>query len=85
MSQGSRQEFCEGLTADNVHILDGFTGIGTFMVRLRQSGLITAADLPRNYQSELHANEILLLAYYIAAINIESTLVPLVNASTLAS
>jgi len=42
------------------------------MVRLIQSGLITAADLPRKYRNELHANEILLLAYYIAAVNIES-------------
>jgi predicted helicase len=67
-----RSEFGQGLTDENVHILDGFTGTGTFMVRLIQSGLITAADLPRKYKNELHANEILLLAYYIAAVNIES-------------
>ena len=52
---------------------DPFTGTGTFIVRLLQSGLITSADLARKYASELHANEILLLAYYIAAINIETT------------
>ena len=43
------------------------------MVRLLQSGLIQAEDLARKYQKELHANEIILLAYYIAAINIEET------------
>ena len=52
---------------------DGFTGTGTFMTRLIASGLIESADLPRKYQAELHANEILLLAYYIAAVNIETT------------
>jgi predicted helicase len=67
-----RAEFGQGLTDENVHILDGFTGTGTFLVRLIQSGLLRSADLPRKYERELHANEILLLAYYIAAVNIES-------------
>ena len=56
-----------------VHVLDPFTGTGTFIVRLLESGLITPTDLARKYTEELHANEILLLAYYIAAINIEAT------------
>ncbi|MFI7336075.1 DEAD/DEAH box helicase [Micromonospora aurantiaca (nom. illeg.)] len=68
-----RSEFGQGLTDEGVHILDGFTGTGTFMVRLLQSGLIKPHDLARNYAEELHANEILLLAYYIAAVNIETT------------
>jgi predicted helicase len=68
-----RAEFGQGLTDQDVHILDGFTGTGTFMTRLLTSGLIASADLPRKFQSELHANEILLLAYYIAAVNIETT------------
>jgi predicted helicase len=68
-----RQEFGVGLTDENVHILDPFTGTGTFMVRLLQSSLIKAEDLARKYEKELHANEIILLAYYIAAINIEET------------
>jgi predicted helicase len=55
-----------------VQLLDPFTGTGTFPVRLLQSGLIKPADLKRKFQSELHANEIVLLAYYIATINIES-------------
>ena len=37
-----------------------------------QSGLITPEDLPRKYANEIHANEIVLLAYYIAAVNIET-------------
>jgi predicted helicase len=68
-----REEFGQGLTDEGVHILDGFTGTGTFMVRLLQSGLIKPHDLARKYANELHANEILLLAYYIAAVNIETT------------
>ncbi len=69
----SREHLGRGLTDEGVHILDGFTGTGTFMTRLLQSDLITPKDLTRKYSSELHANEIMLLAYYIAAVNIEST------------
>ncbi|MGW4336657.1 DEAD/DEAH box helicase [Rhodococcus koreensis] len=71
--QASKDAFGRGLTSEGVHILDPFTGTGTFLTRLLQSGLITSADLARKYASELHANEIMLLAYYIAAVNIEST------------
>ena len=67
------QEFGQGITDEGVHILDGFAGTGTFIVRLLQSGLIKPHDLARKYAEELHANEILLLAYYIAAVNIETT------------
>jgi len=76
-----RQHFNQGLTDEGVHILDGFTGTGTFMVRLLQLGLIKPEDLPRKYAHELHANEILLLAYYIAAVNIETTYQDLVRGS----
>ncbi|MGP9723329.1 DEAD/DEAH box helicase [Corynebacterium sp. AOP40-9SA-29] len=69
----SRNAFGKGLTDEGVHILDGFTGTGTFIVRLLESGLISKDDLARKYASELHANELMLLAYYIAAVNIEST------------
>ncbi len=68
-----RSELGQGLTDEGVHVLDGFTGTGTFMVRLLASGLIKPEDLPRKYAKELHANEMLLLAYYIAAVNIETT------------
>lgn len=68
-----QKEFNRSISDENVHILDPFTGTGTFMTRLLQSGLIKAQDLQRKYSKELHANEIVLLAYYIAAINIENT------------
>lgn len=61
------------LSDEGVHVLDPFTGTGTFMTRLLQSGFILPEDLPRKFGEELHANEILLLAYYIAAVNIEAT------------
>ena len=67
-----RKYFKRGLTDENVHVLDPFAGTGTFLVRLIQSELIRAEDLPRKYRRELHANELVLLAYYIAAINIEN-------------
>jgi len=68
-----RNEFSSGLAEKDVHIIDPFTGTGTFLVRLLQSGLIPPDKLLHKYQHELHANEIVLLAYYIAAINIEET------------
>ncbi|TQE42646.1 DEAD/DEAH box helicase [Corynebacterium phoceense] len=71
--QISRWHFGKGLTDEGVHILDPFTGTGTFMVRLLQSGLIEPDDLARKYATELHATEIMLLAYYVAAVNIETT------------
>ena len=67
-----KQEFGRSLSDENVHILDPFTGTGTFITRLIQSGLIEQKDLARKFQHELHANEIVLLAYYIAAVNIEN-------------
>lgn len=68
-----RQEFGYGLTDEGVHILDPFTGTGTFIVRLLESGIIQPEDLARKYAHELWANEIMLLAYYIACVNIETT------------
>ncbi len=66
-------EFAVSLGDEGVHIIDPFVGTGTFITRLLESGLISADDLPRKYAEEIHANEINLLAYYIAAINIEAT------------
>ncbi|HMR13324.1 MAG TPA: DEAD/DEAH box helicase family protein, partial [Arachnia sp.] len=68
-----RSEFGYGLTDEGVHVLDPFTGTGTFIVRLLESGIIRPEDLARKYASELWANEIMLLAYYIACVNIETT------------
>ena len=71
--------FGKSLASKNVHILDPFTGTGTFITRtlyyLKQQmdeGKITYDDILRKYMHELHANEIVLLSYYIAAINIEA-------------
>ncbi|MEQ1545966.1 type ISP restriction/modification enzyme, partial [Methyloglobulus sp.] len=67
-----QNEFSQTLGSKNVHIIDPFTGTGTFITRLLQSGLISKDELAHKYQNEIHANEIVLLAYYIAAINIEA-------------
>ncbi len=67
-----KKEFGRGIGEENIHILDPFTGTGTFVTRLLQSGLLSMADLQRKYKKEIHANEIVLLAYYIAAVNIEN-------------
>ncbi len=66
--------FGKRLSDKGVHILDPFTGTGTFIARLLQKdlGLIRDDDLYRKYTTELHANEIVLLSYYIAAVNIEN-------------
>ena len=71
--------FGKRLSDQNVHILDPFTGTGTFITRTLQyfkeqmdAGEITYQDILRKYMHELHANEIILLSYYIAAINIEA-------------
>ena len=71
--------FGKGLADEGVHILDPFTGTGTFITRTLQylkqqmdEGKITYDDILRKYMHELHANEIVLLSYYIAAINIEA-------------
>ena len=66
-----KREFGRALSDAGVHVLDPFTGTGIFLVRLLESGLIRDEDLTRKYRGELHANEIVLLAYYIAAIHIE--------------
>lgn len=67
-----QSEFKTTLGSKGVHIIDPFTGTGTFITRLLQSGLITKEELEYKYKNEIHANEIVLLAYYIAAINIEA-------------
>lgn len=67
-----KSEFGQTLGSKGVHIIDPFVGTGTFVTRLLQSGLITPEELPHKYKHEIHANEIVLLAYYIAAINIEA-------------
>ncbi|OZC35704.1 damage-inducible protein [Marinobacter vinifirmus] len=66
------KEFDQTLGSKGVHIIDPFTGTGTFITRLLQSGFIRQEELAHKYRNEIHANELVLLAYYIAAINIEA-------------
>ena len=72
-----QQYFGKRLADEGVQILDPFAGTGTFLTRLIQDeGLMPKEALARKYgregelEPELHANEILLLAYYIASVNI---------------
>jgi predicted helicase len=74
-----QKEFGQTLGSEGVHILDPFTGTGTFITRLFQSGLISKEQLEHKYKNEIHCNEIVLLAYYIAAINIEAVYHALVH------
>lgn len=67
-----KQEFGKSFADKGVHVLDPFTGTGTFISRLLQSDLIPSDKLVYKYKNEIHANELVLLAYYIAAINIEA-------------
>lgn len=67
-----KKEFDKSIADEGVHVLDPFTGTGTFITRLLQSGLIPSNKLSYKYKNEIHANELVLLAYYIAAINIEA-------------
>lgn len=67
-----RESFGKSLSNEGVSIIEPFVGTGTFITRLLQLGLIRPEDLERKYTRELFANEIVLLSYYIAAINIET-------------
>lgn len=67
-----RESFDKSLSDEGVSIIEPFVGTGTFITRLLQLGLIRPEDLERKYTRELFANEIVLLSYYIAAINIET-------------
>lgn len=66
------KEFGRSISDEKVNVIDPFTGTGTFITRLLQSGIIKKEDLERKYKHEIFANEIVLLAYYIASVNIEN-------------
>src|SRR5207248_4082839 len=57
------------LGSPGVNILDPCTGTGNFIVNILRR--IPKKDLPRMYREQLFANEVMLLPYYIAALNIE--------------
>ena len=64
-----RTEFKRSLSDSGVHIIDPFVGTGNFIVRIMRE--ISGFALADKYRSELHCNEVMLLPYYIASMNIE--------------
>lgn len=67
-----KRAFGRGLADKGVHVLDPFSGTGSYMAELvSDPSLVPQADLERKYRHELHSNEILLLAYYIMVVNVE--------------
>ena len=78
----SKTNFGKNFDDKNVHIFDPFTGTGTFISRLIQSDLISKKNLTYKYENEIHANEVVLLAYYIANINIESVFQDVVKSNS---
>ncbi|HEV2400499.1 MAG TPA: type ISP restriction/modification enzyme [Candidatus Sulfotelmatobacter sp.] len=64
-----QKEFGRSLSDKGVHILDPFVGTGNFITRIMQE--INTTDVPYKYEHELHCNEVMLLPYYIASMNIE--------------
>ncbi len=64
-----QREFGRSLADEGVHIIDPFVGTGNFIVRMMRA--IPRTALERKYASELHCNEVMLLPYYIASMNIE--------------
>ncbi|MBI5772458.1 MAG: N-6 DNA methylase [Verrucomicrobia bacterium] len=69
VEQVLREEFGKSLADKDVHILDPFTGTGNYVVNIMQR--IPKAALPHKFAHELHCNEIMLLPYYVASMNIE--------------
>ena len=68
-----QQEFNQQISDQNVHILDPFTGTGSFLTRLMQNDIIIPKDkLEYKFKNDLHANEIMPLSYYVAGINFET-------------
>ncbi|MBM4329021.1 MAG: DNA helicase, partial [Deltaproteobacteria bacterium] len=64
-----KREFGKSLSDEGVHIIDPFVGTGNFITRIMRE--IKATALPYKYANELHCNEVMLLPYYIASMNIE--------------
>ena len=64
-----KKHFGKGISDEYVNILDPATGTGTFVSELID--YMDETQLSYKYKYELHANEVSLLAYYIANLNIE--------------
>ncbi len=67
------KHFGRNLVDENVEILDPATGTGTFICELLEHFRGQPKKLKRKYQQELHANEVAILPYYVANLNIEAT------------
>ena len=64
-----KTEFGRSLSDEGVHIIDPFVGTGNFILWVMRE--IQRSRLPYKYDNELHCNEVMLLPYYIASMNIE--------------
>ena len=64
-----KKEFGKSLSDEGVHIIDPFVGTGNFITRIMRE--IKKTSLPQKYANELHCNEVMLLPYYVASMNIE--------------
>ena len=64
-----QNEFGYSFSDDNVHIIDPFVGTGSFILWIMRE--IQRSKLEYKYTKELHCNEVMLLPYYIASMNIE--------------
>jgi predicted helicase len=63
------KHFGQRLASPDVHVLDPFVGTGNFLIRVMKE--VPAPELPHKFKHELHANELMLLPYYVASLNIE--------------
>ncbi len=64
-----QSEFKRSLSDKEVHIIEPFVGTGNFIVRMMCE--LRKIALPQKYTEEFHCNEVMLLPYYIASMNIE--------------
>lgn len=76
------KNFDKSMSDKGVSVIDPFTGTGTFITRLLQLGIIKPEDMERKFKNEIFANEIVLLSYYIASINIESVYHSVIGSET---
>ncbi len=72
-----RREFNRSLASPGVHILDPFVGTGNFILNIMRK--IKKTELQYKYRHELHCNEVMLLPYYVATMNIEHTYYELIG------
>lgn len=67
-----KKEFHTDISTAGVHILDPFAGTGTFLARMIETGIIPQENLKQKFENDMHASEIMPLAYYVACMNLES-------------